>query len=476
MQDQYENLKVPPHSLNSERYFLGSILLKSESFHEIDCVIVESDFYAQRHKLIFRAISYLMDRDNQLDVISVSEYLKEIDELENAQGLAYIGTLAKDTTGHAMLNIHANKIIQTSKLRQIISLGVEISEDGYNAGDRSPEEIISYCGAGLDSILSNSFSEDSNAADINKLAIETIAENIKQAEAKGVTGVPMGLPKIDRLLGGFQKQRFYIVGADTGAGKTAFTNQACIYSSMRGYTVGIFSLEMGKDELGIRSMAYLYQVDGSKLIKGDKAESINLKNKIIERKELNKSLLSDAKLHVDTDTYNLDLIVAKATQWNRKHNLDFLLIDHIGLVETDNSKSRNDQMGLVSRTFKKLSKRLDCSVVAVSQINRNSKGEKRRPRKSDLRDSGNLEQDADGIILLYTDPSDLHTQPTPVHISLDKVRYGRSGWITGGYGEDQPNTTPFLFDGKKQTFIEVDYNQEPDNQGDMYSDSTNTKR
>lgn len=457
-ENNIESLRIPPHSIEAEQYVLGAMFIDENSFYEIQGDLKVEDFYRQDHRLIFEAVEQVVENGSTPDILVMSEYLKEQGQLENAGGLAYLGTLAKDSFTSANIKRHAEIIANHAKRRRLISLGFEISEDSFEYNS-DPVDIISKQSASMDAILEGSSNSEYSMEDLHKESFETIKENNRVALSRGVTGIPTGIGAIDKRLGGWQKKRLYILAARPGVGKTAFSNQIAIHAAMNGYKVGILSLEMGADELGIRAFANFYQVNVSALSFGNTEEIGKLGMKMKNRKEQGLPLLKDAQMWVDTDTYSLAEVSARMTQWKRKHDIDLVIVDHIGLIETkDETKSRNDQLGKISRTLKKMSKRLDISILALSQLNRESEKHKRRPQMSDLRDSGNIEQDADSIIFLHVNPDDKGLTPIPFHIGMDKVRYGVPGWIMQKNNQgDIVEESRFRFDGRTQTIHEIDY-------------------
>lgn len=453
-----EFLKIPPNNISSEQCVLAGCLESIEGFYRIQGILSESDFYRQDHRLIFRTIVDLSETQENYDLIIVATNLSENHSDSEWGGLAYLGSMMKDSVWESTLEIHANKILEASKKRQIISIASELSEQTWNDHSLSSGDLIQESGSKFDLVLEGHSNSELNMKELHRETYKSIKENSALASSNGVTGIPTGLPAIDSRLSGFQKKRLYILAARPGVGKTAFSNQVAVHASMNGYKVGILSLEMGADELGVRAMANFYKVNGSALMFGvpDAVKELTLKTSNLKTQGL--PTLQDAQMWVDTDTYKLGEVSAKMVQWKRKHDIDLIIVDHIGLVETDESKSRNDQMGKITRVLKKMSKRLDVSVLALSQLNRDSEKNNRRPQMSDLRDSGNIEQDADSIIFLHVDAEDKGKYPTPFFIGMDKVRYGTPGWIPNKDQRDNfVDGAPFSFDGKTQTIKELEH-------------------
>lgn len=445
---QPESLRVPPHSNEAEQSILGALLREPEHYPEVQGLIKEDDFHRQDHSLIFRGIVAMIDQDEPVDVVTVSEYLKDIEELERAGGLAYLGTMAKDVPSAANIRGYAKRVAKHSRQRRLIAVGSELADKAFDPSSDATD-LIQKVGNELDSVLDFQEGETFDMKSIIKTTMDHIEENVETRKTKSVTGIPIGIPEIDDRLGGLRKKKVYLIGARPGGGKTALSNQGAIHAGMNGYKVGIISLEMDNEELGYRMMAHFYQVSGTGLMFGSEEEVNKLKGKIANYKSSGKPVLADAQMQLDTDTYSLSGIVARLTQWKRKYGLDVVIVDHIGLVE-NKGNNRNESVGEVSRTFKKLSKRLDVAMIVLVQLNRENVKNNRRPQESDLRDSGSLEQDADVIIFLHVEDESKGHDIRPLWIGLSKVRFGIPGWIPSK-NQHEPAGAPFGFEGKTQT-------------------------
>lgn len=453
-QNSIVQLRIPPNSVEAEQSVIGGLLLNNDAFDDIRGIVKEHDFYRQDHRLIFRSMVTVLETDGQFDIMTLSQWLKDCDELENAGGLAYLGTLAKDTPSAANIVNYAKIVAKKSQYRTLISLGSELSEDAFNE-DQNPSEIIQQAGNGFDDVLENQCGESVSMFDLHSDTMDMIQENIKTREEKGLTGVPCGLDTVDNLLGGWQKSRLYVIGARPGMGKTAFANQSAIFAAMNGYPAGIINLEMPRKELVLRMLSNFYQVNGTALSFGNKHEHARLQIAIQKAKDNQKPLLENAQLFVEKNLTTIDAISAKITQWVRKNKIKLAVIDYLQLVKAT-GESRTIAVGNISRELKLLANRLEIPIIVLSQLSRECEKQARKPEPSDLRDSGSIEQDADCIIFLHSDKSLVFDTHKQIEIGLSKVRYGSPGWIEGYAGK-----APFTFEGRTQTFREAD--------GDMYS-------
>lgn len=261
------------------------------------------------------------------------------------------------------------------------------------------------------------FSEAFNATE---RAILELRDRRRRGE---LTGAPTGIAQLDEALGGICGPKLIILAARPAVGKTAVLNLASLSMARAGFGGLVCSLEMSTDALVIRALASESGCNVTGLSRGDE-------------KDLDKGCeamasIGDIPLWIDCDTYDIAGICAQAAMHRHRYGIQWLAVDHIGLVETPKFSSRNDQLGHVSRTLKQLAKRLGIPVIALSQLSRECERDKRRPNLADLRDSGNLEQDADQVVFLHS-PYDMKNEAKrPLEFGVLKNRGGRTGWIAG---------------------------------------------
>lgn len=425
-----------PSHVHAEQSVLGGLMLDNSAWDLVNGMLKVIDFTQDQHRLIYQAISTLVGQGKPVDLITLSEHLERQGQLDGVGGLKYLGRLASDTPGTSNIRSYAEVVSDKSKrrkLRELFSLGVEKIDTAdlqLLTGDiLSKAEVI----AASDTAASLSFSEAFS---------RTLAYIDEASEARGrggTVGVPTGLPALDRKIGGLQKKRLIILAARPSIGKTALANQISLFAARKGFPVGICSLEMGAEELMIRSLANTYGLNVSGLSFGDDKELTKLTHAMGQRP------ITDLPIYLDTDTYSLGGIVSRLSEWKRKHGIALGVVDHIGLIEGDGKKSRNDWLGTVSRTLKVTAKRLDIPILAVSQLNRSVEKEKRWPVLADLRDSGSVEQDADACIFLHVEgDAQLTPKGLPIEIGLLKNRMGRRDWLP----------EQFVFDGRTQRINE----------------------
>jgi replicative DNA helicase len=268
---------------------------------------------------------------------------------------------------------------------------------------------------------------------------ELITKTVDRIEAisEGGSGIMTGFKCIDRQTGGLQTKRTMVIAARTGVGKTALTNQIALSMARNGTSVGVCSLEMGDDELGFRAIAHATKASLGGLYR---AEDYALEDM---SKGMAVTKLADWPLHFNVDEYRLSDISNQIRLWVKRDGVQVVVVDHIGLVEVPAATSANERLGMVTRQMKKLSKDLDIPIILVSQLNRGNEKENRRPRLSDLRDSGSIEQDADMVLLMHK-LVDENGAYVAHDFNMAKNRQGPTG----------PLDARITFNGTTQTFSE----------------------
>lgn len=420
------------HSDEAEQAVLGALMLDNSISFEVFGELSAGDFYREGNALIFIAILSLHEQRKPMDFVTVSESLRASSQLEAAGGLAYLGALANDTPSAASALTYARIVREKSRRREIVRLCAEISAAARNC---DADELAQKIGSGLSASIKIATGRAKSFPEALSAAEAIIIEASKSAN--GIVGVPSGLPALDSALSGFRPGRLYGISARPGTGKTALLNQIGVYSASRGRPGLIASLEMGEGELVIRAMAANAGVNVTKLFNGRP----DVADRAIEKI----AALGDIPLWISADTYSLAGILSQAAYYKHRHGIEWLAVDHIGLVETERFASRNDQIGHITRSLKKAAKQLDIAVIALTQLSRASEKENRKPGLHDLRDSGNIEQDLDAALFLHCKPEDRDKPVRPIEIGALKNRGGRVGWLPA----------QFEFDGATQTFREL---------------------
>ncbi len=436
--DELGPLKVPPHSVEAEQSVLGGLLLQNSAWDKVADVVTEQDFYRQDHRLIFRSIAILAENDSPLDVVTLSTWLKDRDELENAGGLAYLGTLAKDTPSAANIRAYAGIVREKSVLRQLISIGTEITDDGFNSGERESKELLDEAERKIFEIAEQGSRQQDfqNIRTLLKSTLATIDERSKSGET--LTGASTGYNDLDEKTSGLQKGDLIIVAGRPAMGKTTFTMNLAEFIAINDKKpVAIFSMEMPAEQLILRMLASIGRVPLNDIRSGKITEND------WPRVGMAVKTFGETKLFIDdTAALSPTEIRAKCRRLARENgDLGLIVIDYIQLMQTGNkSDNRAAEISEISRGLKQLAKEINCPVVALSQLNRSlEQRPNKRPIMSDLRESGAIEQDADIIMFIYRD--EVYNEDTPdkgmAEVIIGKQRNGAIGTVrltfTGKY-------------------------------------------
>lgn len=261
--------------------------------------------------------------------------------------------------------------------------------------------------------------------------MENIAEQVRQGLVP--PGIHTGLPILDHQLGGMTGGQLISLAARPGLGKTALGHQICMHAASEGHHVGAIHLEMSAEQIGYRSMAHLFHGNLGKLKKGDYDQVAAVGESFAQNFGKIPS-----HFYLDTQTYKLNLIIKKLAYWKQVHNLEFAMIDYLGLIETP-GVSEYEQIRLISRVMKKTAKKLNIPILLLAQLNRAMERDKRRPQLSDLRGSGSIEQDIDIGIFLHTEADQQMLHDKKVEIGILKNRDGATGWANASYNFNGPS-------------------------------------
>jgi replicative DNA helicase len=401
-----------------ETSILSALLKEPSRILEIEGVLSPRDFQGQWGRLTFQLIQESVADGRAIDMVVLVE--KGIEQQFIIEVYRSVGV--PENVAH-----YATALRERLNKQAAITAYQKAAE---KLQCESAEEVSAWLDAEL--VVSERHSgSDYNAQDVIRDALQSMDKAQEQRKIQGMNGAPWALESLTNAMGGIDGPRLYIVAARPGAGKTALSQQTAVAAAGAGYGVGICSLEIDASEIGRRWISHFGQANISGISRGyeqffDDAFKAGQK-------------LADLPLFVDDDSYSLDAVCSRIVRWRRAGKIDLAIVDHIGLVEYSGNKNRNDGLGEVSRRLKKLAKQLDMPVVALSQMNRGSEKDSRRPQLSDLRDSGNIEQDADAAIFLNK------TKDDRIEIGVLKNRMGEIGW--------RPER--FEFDGAVQTFREI---------------------
>lgn len=398
-----EALKVAPQSIEAEQSVLGGLMLDNNAWDKIADAITEEDFYRRDHRLIFRAVAALAARTEPFDVITLSEWLNTQGLLDDAGGLAYLGTLAKDTPSAANISAYAAIVRERSVLRQLISVGNEISSSGYQTEGRSTEELLDNAERQVFQIAEQGARGKQGFVAIKDLLVKAVdrIDTLFQQD-NPITGVPTGWSDFDEMTSGLQRGDMVIVAGRPSMGKTTFAMNIAEHAAIKsGLPTAIFSMEMPGESLAMRMLSSLGRIDQHRVRTG------KLEDDDWPRLTSAVGLLAEAPMFIDdTPALSPNELRARVRRLAREHGqLGLIVIDYLQLMQVHgSSENRTNEISEISRSLKALAKEMDVPVVALSQLNRSlEQRPNKRPVMSDLRESGAIEQDADVIVFIYRD-------------------------------------------------------------------------
>lgn len=423
-------LKMPPHSIDAEQAVLGGLMLDNAAWDHIADRLNEKHFYRRDHQLIFRAMAKLVEEAQPLDVITVSEALQKIDEQSDVGGLAYLGELAKNTPSAANIVAYADIVYERAVLRELISVGTQITESAFDPQGRASVEILDEAEKKVFDIAERGArgSGPEGVRSIVARAIDNIEKRFQ--DNTHITGISTGFTDLDRITTGLQPGDLVIIAGRPSMGKTILGMNIAEHAAIRSQkSVLVFSMEMPGESLVMRMLASLGRIDQNKLRTG----------KLIEddwsRLTSAVSLLSGAKLYIDeTPALTPMELRARARRVAReKDQLGLIVVDYLQLMRGQSqSENRTAEISEISRSLKTLAKELNVPVIALSQLNRSlEQRPNKRPVMSDIRESGAVEQDADLIVFIYRD--EVYHEDSPdkgtAEMIIGKQRNGPIGTV-----------------------------------------------
>jgi replicative DNA helicase len=424
-------LKVPPHSIEAEQSVLGGLMLENPAWDRVADLITEADFYRGEHRRIFTAISALADESRPFDVVTISEWLENRDELEKVGGLAYLGELAKNTPSAANISSYARIVRERAVLRGLISVGSAITESAFNTEGRSAADLMDHAEQRVFEIAERGARAGGGFAPVREVLVNVMdrIDTLYHSEAS-LTGVSTGFNDLDDKTSGLQPSDLIIVAGRPSMGKTAFAmnvvEQAAIKEKL---AVAVFSMEMPAEQLTMRMLSSLGRIDQHKVRTGKLADDD------WPRLTSALELLNATEIYIDdTPAMTPTELRARCRRLKREKNLGLVVVDYLQLMEVPGSKeNRATEISEISRGLKALAKEIRVPLVALSQLNRGlEQRQDKRPVMSDLRESGAIEQDADVILFIYRDEvyNEDSKQKGKAEIIIGKQRNGPIGKVT----------------------------------------------
>lgn len=419
---------MPPYNLEAEQGVLGSILLDNDTLSEVLLILKPEDFYRDTHQLVYKAILAMHATSRPVDVITLENELKKRGDLANEDGgeLGFILSLINSVPHAANAKYYAQIIVQNAVKREAIHTANQVLADGYS-DQFTAEELLDKAETNIFGIRKRR--ESTEVQTIEGLLPGAMSE-IRSILAGEFLGVGSGLEELDRLVGGFRAGQLVVIGARPSMGKSALMlNMAEAIAGFERKPVYIASLEMGSAELAMRWLTSMARVDYTAVREGRLVDSDfeAMNNAIIRSKEL--SVLIDA-----SPSRTAAQIAATARIHAAKVGLAAIMVDYIQLVSGIGDRrnaSRTEEVGMITRRLKESARELGVPVFALSQLNRaveTRAKDDRRPMMADLRESGNIEQDADVVLMIHRpEYYDANDSPGQAEIIVAKNRNGPTG-------------------------------------------------
>ena len=420
-------MRIPPHSVEAEQSVLGSILLDKEAMISVSETLVPEDFYKEAHKVIYESMLKLYNSQSEIDLITLTDELRDQGYLDDIGGIAYITSLSTVVPTTSNIKYYVNIVKEKSISRQLISAANDIINLGYD-GSAKVEYILENAEKKIFDISQERATNDFQP--INQVISEALSMLEKLYEEKNdVTGLTTGFRDLNKKINGLQRSDLLLIAARPAMGKTAFALNLVQNAALKGdASVAVFSLEMSKEQLVQRMIASQSTVELKKIKTGTLAD--NDWPRITD----GMAILSGAKIHIDdTPGIKISELRSKCRKLKIEKGLDLVLIDYLQLMEGEGqNESRQQEIAKISRSLKILAKELDCPVVALSQLSRApEQWADHRPMLSDLRESGSIEQDADIVMFLYRDEYyNPDTEKKNIgEVIVAKNRHGETGTV-----------------------------------------------
>jgi replicative DNA helicase len=440
-------LRIPPQNIDSEKALLGSVMLRPDAMHDVADMITGDSFYSEKHRIIYRTMFELFSKNTPIDLLSMSARLGEQNELEQVGGRSYLADLVNFVPSSANVKHYAEIVRNKQLMRNLIEASDYISSIGYDESiaveellekaEKKMYEVTNFTGSSKFIHLKDTLTE----------AWERI-ERLHNSKDE-LRGVPTGFKGVDSKLAGLQKSDLIILAARPSVGKTSFALDIARNAAVKfNVPVGIFSLEMSAQQLVDRMLAATSHIDAWKLRTGRnlnlESDFDNLRNGL--------DILSKAPIFIDDQPGNNILKMRSvARKLKSEKGLGLIVVDYLQLMVPTQSKNSDNvvqQVTEISRSLKNLARELEVPVLALSQLNRAVEQRGGKPRLSDLRDSGSIEQDADVVMFIHREKDDTsmgdNARSKETEILIEKHRNGPTGSVK------------LMFNSEKTTFQDVE--------------------
>ncbi len=420
--------KIPPQSIDAEMSMLGAMLMDKDAIGSAIESIEDDYFYRDVHRKIYQAIISLYEKNEPVDIITLSTQLQHNNELASVGGAVYLTTLLNSVPTAANIEYYAKIVQDKALLRKLINVATGIVSLGYEGGD-DVSLILDQAERMIFDVVQKKISREFVPLEAMLHDSFEMIEKLSNRK-EHVTGVPSGFVDLDNYTSGFQPSDLVIIAGRTSMGKTSFALNVAMNAAIKAKVpAGIFSLEMSKEQLVQRVLCAEARVDASKLRTGYLSESDWPKLTTAA------GVLAEAPIYID-DTPSLSVleIRAKARRLKARHNVGLIIVDYLQLVRgtTTRGDNRQQEVSEISRSLKALAREVSVPVIALSQLSRAPEARTdKKPMLSDLRESGAIEQDADLVMFVYREEYYKPTEENQgvAEIIIGKQRNGPTGTV-----------------------------------------------
>lgn len=386
--------RQPPHSREAEESVIGAVLLSEEAVNEVMDRIHPEDFYVPAHQAIFEGIRDLFNGNQPIDAVTVSEELRRRGELEKIGGVAYLTRLVDIVPSTSNVVYYAGIVEEHAKRRELIRAGASITDFAFDID----EEITAVVDRAEQAVLGVAERRASQSLlEIGPMFSEVLEQmELLEQQGSDMIGLPTGFVDLDKLLAGLRPANLVVVAARPGMGKSSLALGVALHAALASESVAIFSLEMSREELVQRILSSVAKVDSRKLQTGQLGD---LWPRVVDAA----GKMYQAPIYIDDSSMvSVTDVRAKCRRLKRRSGLSLVVIDYLQLMQASNRENRQQEISEITRNLKNLARELDVPIIAVSQLNRSLESrEDKRPRLSDLRESGAIEQDADIVMFIY---------------------------------------------------------------------------
>lgn len=455
-QDSIVDARVVPHSLDAERATIGALLIDPQAIFKVSDVVKADDFYIPAHATVFASIAILLDKGQPIDVVSVSGVLKDRNELDSVGGATYLAELTNYVATASHVSHYASIVREKKVLRELLSASAQIAEAALGDGAEDVEALLGDVESRIMSISQNSVTQ--NFTPISEELTSAFERIEYLREHKGeLRGVTTGFSDLNKTLSGLQKGNLVILGARPSMGKTSLALDIARHAALAGTPVGIFSLEMSRDEVVDRLVAAAGDASLWQLRTGNIRDEYELD---MVREGLAK--LANAPIYIDdTPAPTILQMRAMARRLQMQHGLGLLVVDYLQLIAPRNSRDNMvQQVTEISRGLKLIARELEIPVLALSQLSRGvDQRDNRTPQLHDLRESGSIEQDADVVMMIYRKDRDMKIQGKQEHEIPEEVK-NKADIVIAKHRNGPTRTVSLSWAPDPASFRELDRNHD----------------